>query len=179
MTSPPYLLSHPLLFPIQLPPGVDDGSQSMEESISLLTQLKELGYKKVITTPHVYYDSCLDGHDILYKKLEELKLKLEENNSKMNYAIIYPETIGDIYKEGLELHNCVFSYLDFIIDRKSIILFLRNLNFIDEPYVTIELNPSTLEITQKSGFGDSEPDEIASLFLDNWYKTVVLKNKRK
>ena len=35
-------------------PGVDDGSQSMEESISLLKQLKELGYKKVITTPHIY-----------------------------------------------------------------------------------------------------------------------------
>ena len=126
--------------------------------------------------------------DSLEKKEEEFanvirsyrkRFKLEENNSKMNYAIIYPETIGDIYKEGLELHNCVFSYLDFIIDRKSIILFLRNLNSIDEPYVTIELNPSTLEITQKSGFGDSEPDEMANLFLENWHSNVVMKNKIK
>ncbi|MDD2529744.1 MAG: hypothetical protein PHN41_00790 [Bacteroidales bacterium] len=60
-------------------PGVDDGSQSFEESISLLKQLKELGYKKVITTPHIYYDSYLDGYDVLYNKLEELRSLAKEN----------------------------------------------------------------------------------------------------
>jgi tyrosine-protein phosphatase YwqE len=32
-------------------PGIDDGSQSMEESLSLLKGMEALGYEKVITTP--------------------------------------------------------------------------------------------------------------------------------
>lgn len=33
-------------------PGIDDGSKSMEESIALIVRLKELGYRKLIITPH-------------------------------------------------------------------------------------------------------------------------------
>ncbi|MEY3051144.1 MAG: hypothetical protein RLY31_929 [Bacteroidota bacterium] len=36
-----------------LVPGVDDGSSDEEESISLLRGLASLGYRKVITTPHI------------------------------------------------------------------------------------------------------------------------------
>ncbi len=34
-------------------PGIDDGSPDMETSISLLRDLERLGYKKIITTPHI------------------------------------------------------------------------------------------------------------------------------
>jgi tyrosine-protein phosphatase YwqE len=34
-------------------PGIDDGSPDMETSIALLKELEALGYKKIITTPHV------------------------------------------------------------------------------------------------------------------------------
>ena len=34
-------------------PGIDDGSQSVEESIELLRALNDLGFRKVITTPHI------------------------------------------------------------------------------------------------------------------------------
>ncbi len=33
-------------------PGIDDGSKSMEDSIAMISRLKGLGYKKLITTPH-------------------------------------------------------------------------------------------------------------------------------
>ena len=38
-------------------PGIDDGSQSMEESLSLLRGMRSLGYEKVITTPHIMSDA--------------------------------------------------------------------------------------------------------------------------
>ncbi len=38
-------------------PGIDDGSQSMEESLHLLRGMEALGYKKVITTPHIMMDA--------------------------------------------------------------------------------------------------------------------------
>ena len=37
-------------------PGIDDGSKSMEESLSLLRGMEALGYEKVITTPHIMVD---------------------------------------------------------------------------------------------------------------------------
>lgn len=35
-------------------PGIDDGAATMEDSLALIRQLKELGYKKLVTTPHIY-----------------------------------------------------------------------------------------------------------------------------
>lgn len=35
-------------------PNIDDGSQSMEQSINMLERLMEIGFKKVITTPHIH-----------------------------------------------------------------------------------------------------------------------------
>jgi len=34
-------------------PGIDDGAKDMEDSLSLIQGLIELGYKKIITTPHI------------------------------------------------------------------------------------------------------------------------------
>jgi tyrosine-protein phosphatase YwqE len=38
-------------------PNIDDGSKSMEESLELLRRMEALGYKKVITTPHIMLDT--------------------------------------------------------------------------------------------------------------------------
>ena len=37
-------------------PGIDDGAQTMEESIKLIKGLINLGYSKVFCTPHVMFD---------------------------------------------------------------------------------------------------------------------------
>jgi len=54
-------------------PGIDDGSQSMEESLKLLQGLKELGYEKVITTPHIMLDAYRNTPEIIGKGLMSLK----------------------------------------------------------------------------------------------------------
>lgn len=38
-------------------PGIDDGSGSIEESLELLKEMEILGYQKVITTPHIMFDT--------------------------------------------------------------------------------------------------------------------------
>ncbi len=54
-------------------PGIDDGSQSMAESLLLLQGMKELGYEKVITTPHIMKDSYCNTPDIIRNGLAELR----------------------------------------------------------------------------------------------------------
>jgi len=41
-------------FHSHLVPGVDDGSASLDDSLELLRGLAQLGYRRVITTPHVH-----------------------------------------------------------------------------------------------------------------------------
>ena len=43
-------------FHSHLIPGIDDGSKSMEDSIAMIRRFRELGYKNLITTPHVMSD---------------------------------------------------------------------------------------------------------------------------
>ncbi|WP_017730235.1 tyrosine-protein phosphatase [Nafulsella turpanensis] len=54
-------------------PGIDDGAKSLEESLELLTHFRDLGYRKVITTPHIMSDFYQNTPAIIRQKLEELQ----------------------------------------------------------------------------------------------------------
>lgn len=53
-------------------PGIDDGSQSMGESLALLKGMEALGYEKMITTPHIMSDAYRNTPQIITKGLQEL-----------------------------------------------------------------------------------------------------------
>ena len=59
-------------------PGIDDGAKDIEESLSLISQMKEIGFSKIIGTPHTYqglYDntneSIKGSFNLLQKSLKE------------------------------------------------------------------------------------------------------------
>ena len=54
-------------------PGIDDGSQSMEESLLLLKGMEALGYQKVITTPHIMADAYRNTPEIILDGLKSLR----------------------------------------------------------------------------------------------------------
>ena len=54
-------------------PGIDDGTQTIEESIRLISNFVSLGYKKVITTPHIMSDYYKNNPEIILTGLEKLK----------------------------------------------------------------------------------------------------------
>lgn len=60
-------------------PGIDDGSPDLETSLRLIRGMKELGYTKLITTPHVMWDMYKNSSEIIQTKLEELKKAMDEN----------------------------------------------------------------------------------------------------
>lgn len=61
-------------------PGIDDGTKTMEESIALIRLFYELGYKKIITTPHVLSDGYPNTPEIILNELEKLKVALDNEN---------------------------------------------------------------------------------------------------
>ena len=59
-------------------PGLDDGVKSVEETFYILKVLQKLGYRKVITTPHVMNDHYPNSSDDILSRLAYVKEKLKE-----------------------------------------------------------------------------------------------------
>ncbi|MBN2884251.1 MAG: hypothetical protein JXN10_12035 [Clostridia bacterium] len=61
-------------------PGVDDGPETMEESLSMLLRAKQRNIETVFATPHCFLTSPLNEYE-LKKKIEELNEKKEADIS--------------------------------------------------------------------------------------------------
>jgi protein-tyrosine phosphatase len=72
-------------------PGIDDGSPDMETTIFLIKEMQGLGFKKVITTPHVMSDFYKNSSDIILKGLTDIRaeLKVQNINMKIEAAAEY------------------------------------------------------------------------------------------
>ena len=56
-----------------LVPGIDDGSPDIVSSVALIRGMSELGYQKIITTPHIYWEFYQNTPDIIVKGIEEVR----------------------------------------------------------------------------------------------------------
>ena len=59
-------------------PGIDDGSQNMDQTIAMLAKFESLGYKKVVTTPHVMMDSFPNDRENILSGLEEVRKEIKK-----------------------------------------------------------------------------------------------------
>jgi protein-tyrosine phosphatase len=66
-------------------PGLDDGVKSFEESIYIIKILQSLGYKKIITTPHVMHDHYPNSSEDILVRASEVKRYLEKENIKIGF----------------------------------------------------------------------------------------------
>lgn len=72
-------------------PGIDDGAKSLDDSISLILGLQSLGYKKLITTPHVMFDYYRNDNEKIVGGLKRLReaLKLHKIDMEIDAAAEY------------------------------------------------------------------------------------------
>ena len=61
-------------------PGIDDGAQTMDDSVALIKSFYDLGYKKVITTPHILADGYPNTPEIILSGLEKVRVALKNEN---------------------------------------------------------------------------------------------------
>lgn len=64
-------------------PGIDDGVQTMEESIEMIKGIVDLGFSKIITTPHIMYDYFKNTPDIIRRGLDEVREEVLKQNIKV------------------------------------------------------------------------------------------------
>ena len=54
-------------------PGIDDGAPTMDHTIGMLRKFEELGYQKLIMTPHIMSGVYDNTSEIILNKLEEVR----------------------------------------------------------------------------------------------------------
>lgn len=104
-------------------PGIDDGSQSMDQTIGMLLHFEKLGYKKIITTPHIMSDYYKNTPEIINSGLNEVRAAIKKHN--INIEI---EAAAEYY------------YDEFLIDK------VKNnevMSFGKEKYVLFEFSFTT------------------------------------
>ena len=64
--------------------GIDDGSRTVEESLSILKKMELLGYKKIIITPHYMENTEYVANNNKKKEIiKELQERIKEENIKI------------------------------------------------------------------------------------------------
>jgi len=89
--------------------GVDDGVQTMEESLEALKVLADMGYSKVITTPHIMSDFYKNGPHNLVPKLKELQDYLKEQNLIIEMEVAAEYMIDDAIEKKIK-NNEILSF---------------------------------------------------------------------
>lgn len=84
------------------------------------------------------------------------------------YQIVVPEKIQEIENEADELHHCVRTYIDRVVQGKTLIVFLRDNENKEQPLVTIEVKNN--KVTQAYGKFDKKPEDEELDAIRKWAK---------
>jgi len=84
-------------------PGIDDGSESIDDSISLIKEYISMGYKKLITTPHVMGDFYKNTPEIIAEKLDLLSAAVVKESLDIKIEAAAEYYLDEWFLE--KLHN--------------------------------------------------------------------------
>jgi len=107
-------------------PGIDDGAPTLEASLELIRAMSELGYRKVITTPHVMSDGYKNTPAIILSGLQKVREAVREEGLPIEV-----EAAAEYYLDH-ELENKVTAGEVLTFGDK---LLLFELPFLSEPHV--------------------------------------------
>ena len=99
-------------------PGIDDGANNLKESIKLVSEMRNIGFDKIITTPHTY-EGLYNNTPITIKNSFKLLPKDMIKENKIEYASEY----------------LIDSYVIESIDNKSILCLKENHVLLEMSYI--------------------------------------------
>ena len=91
-------------------PGIDDGAQDMEESISMIQRLAETGYTKLITTPHIMADFYKNTPEIVREKLSLVRQELQKRNIEIELEAAAEYYLDEGFIKKLENNEEILTF---------------------------------------------------------------------
>ena len=96
-------------------PGIDDGAPDMETSIQLIKGLHKLGYKKLITTPHIMWDIYKNKREDILQKLETVQKKVKEEKIDITIRVAAEYFLDNYFKSLLEKKEPLLTLKDNLV----------------------------------------------------------------
>ncbi len=147
-------------------PGIDDGARTMADTLEMLKGIEDMGYKKVITTPHVMSDFFRNTPTIIKTGLEQVRVAAKAEGIH------------------LEIDAAAEYYLDYDLENK---LHEERLLTFGSDYLLFEVSymnaPDNLDTfifqLQTSGYKPvlAHPERYPFWFTKNLEQFEKLKNK--
>jgi tyrosine-protein phosphatase YwqE len=111
-------------------PGLDDGVKSLEETADILRIFQNLGYTKVITTPHVMQDHYRNTPEIIHQALALTREYLVEKNITIQFDAAAEYYLDEFLIKLLETQTRLLTMGDNYL--------LFETNFLSEPMLLNE-----------------------------------------
>jgi protein-tyrosine phosphatase len=86
-------------------PNIDDGCVDIGSSIKCIAKLKELGFSKIITTPHIMGGIYPNTPEQIKENLKELKLALAQEKIEIDLEVAAEYKVDELFMEYLEKDN--------------------------------------------------------------------------
>ena len=127
-------------------PKIDDGVQSLKESIALIKKFKLLGYTKLITTPHVISDYYPNNREIITKELHAVQNALKENNIDISLEAGAEYYVDMTFLELIEEKNLITFMNHYVLfetsyNEKPIILEHVISSLLEQGYIPVLAHP--------------------------------------
>jgi protein-tyrosine phosphatase len=86
-------------------PAIDDGSDSLETTVELIKGMQAMGYRKLITTPHIQGEFYKNTPEIILQGLERVKRELARQNIVIEMEGAAEYLIDDKFEEKYKSGN--------------------------------------------------------------------------
>ena len=91
-------------------PSLDDGLESMEQTMNFAREMKLLGYKKLICTPHILPDVHDNSPETILPRLAEVKKALTENNIDIEFEAAAEYMVGPELQNSIANNETILSF---------------------------------------------------------------------
>ncbi|MCE6992764.1 tyrosine-protein phosphatase [Dyadobacter sp. CY323] len=145
-------------------PGIDDGVETVEESVAMITKMQDLGYRHIVTTPHVIWDCYKNTPQIIKSGLEEVRQAVKAAGLTIQISAAAEYFIDEHFNELLSLDQ-------------ELLTLPGNRLLVELPYSTPLMNTSeTLFFIIQKGYQPvlAHPERYTYFYTDpNVYKKLV------
>lgn len=108
------------------------------------TRLKSFENKEIIVLiSYLGNINVIKEYDAKIRRANRKRVyEWQERDDK--YLIRYPQTVNDFCREAIYMQNCLMAYMDPMVENDTTIMFMRRIDDINQPFITLEIEENTL-----------------------------------
>lgn len=127
-------------------PGIDDGSRNLDDSIQLIRKMIDLGFKKIITTPHIMADYYRNTPEIINRGLDTVREELHRQQINIPIEAAAEYYFDESFEKKLNTGNMLTIANGFLLFELSYVNYPSNLfevieKILDKGYKPILAHP--------------------------------------